>query len=207
MTTVLFVDDNVAICTMYGIILEKSGYSFMSANSGPEALKLLESTQFDLILLDIMMEPMDGWEVLAHIRKRDDCADVSVIVLTAKSLLPRDVMEYGDAIQGFIMKPIFAETLQEYLDLIVSERDEREKSLASCGDDVTTRQQISEYMRLRQQIRVWDTMFSTIEKTFGGMADDENSDYHVEIQTIRDTIANKEGRLAELAASVKAFTT
>ena len=207
MTKILFIDDNTSICTMYGAMLEESGYSVMSANSGPEALRLLESTRFDLILLDIMMEHMDGWEVLTHIRKRDDCADVSVIVLTAKSLLPRDVLEYGDAIQGFIMKPVLIETFLESLALVVSEKEERDQSLAGCGDDTTSRQQISEYMRLRQQIRVWDSMLSTIKKTFGNVADDEDSDYHGEIQTIRDTIAKKKARLTELAASVENYTT
>ena len=207
MTTVLFVDDNVRVCTMYGAMLEKSGYSVMSANNGPEALTLIGSTQFDLILLDIMMENMDGWQVLTHIRKRDDCADVSVIVLTAKSPLPRDVLEYGDAIQGFIMKPVLIETFLESLALVVSENEERDLSLAGCGDDTTSRQQISEYMRLRQQIRVWDSMFSTIKKTFGEVFDDEDSDYHGEIQTIRDTIAKKKARLTELAASVENYTT
>ena len=174
--------------------------------SGPEALNLLESTRFDLILLDIMMEHMDGWEVLTHIRKRDDCADVSVIVLTAKSLLPGDLLKYGDAIQGFIMKPISTETLLNYLDIIMVERDEREKLLFACRNDDSARDRMAEYLTLRQQIRVWDMMLSTIEKIFGEMVEDETSDYQVQLQEIRDLIDKKKARLTELAASVKDYT-
>ena len=207
MTKILFVDDNATICTMYGNMLEKSGYSVVSANSGPEALKLLDTKSFDLILLDIMMEPMDGWEVLEHIRERDDCAGISVVVLTAKALLPGEALEYGDAILGFCMKPLFVETLQDFLTLILSEKDEREKFLFACGDDESARNSVTEYMALRQQIRVWEEMFSLIVKTFGEVVDDEFSECPMQIKSIRDVIAGKKARLTELEDSVKAYTT
>lgn len=207
MTTILFVDDNASLCTLYKDILETAGYSVTTANSGPEALGILDTKRFDLILLDIMMKDMDGWEVLEHIRERDDCAGVSVIVLTAKALLPGEVLEYGDAIQGFIMKPLFVKMLRDYLDLVLSERKERDTLLSACGDDASARVQVAEDMTLCQQIRVWDTMLSTVEKTFGEMEEDENSDFQVQIQNIRDVIAGKKARFTELSASVKAFTT
>lgn len=191
---------------MYGEMLEKSGYSVMSVNSGPEALKLLDTTRVDLILLDIMMEHMDGWEVLEHIRERDDCSEVSVIILTAKTLLPGDALKYGDAVQGFIMKPLFAETLRDSLNDVQSEWDEREKLLFACGDDNSARNRVTEYMTIRQQIRVWDGLLLTIIKTFGEANGDEYGDYPIQIQSIRDVIAGKNARLTELEDSVKAFT-
>ena len=207
MTAVLFVDDNASLCTLYKDIPETAGYSVTTANSGPEAPGVLDTKRSDLVLLDIMMKDMDGWEVLDHIRERDDCADVSVIVLTAKALIPREVLEYGDAIQGFIMKPLLVHILREYLGLVLSERKERDTLLSACGDDASARVCVAEYMTLCQQIRVWDTILSTVEKTFGEMEEDENSDFQAQIQNIRDVIAGKKARFKELSASVIAFTT
>jgi len=207
MTKILLVDDNDLIGTMFRDTIKKSGYSVVSVNSGPEALKLLDTTRFDIILLDIMMEHMDGWEVLKHIRERDDCTEVRVIMLTAKTLLPYEALEYGDAIQGFIMKPLFGKTLRDSLDYVQSEQDEKEKRLFACGDDDSARCRVAEYMTLRQQIRVWDGMLSTIVNTFGEVVGDENREYLMQIQSIHDVIAGKKARLSEREDSVNAFTT
>lgn len=205
MKEILVVDDNVAICEMYRDVLEEDGYSVTAANSGREALELLDNKRFDMILLDIMMDEMNGWQLLERIRERDDCADVGIIMVTAKALLPSEVMEYGDAIQGFVMKPFFVAGLRKSRNLLLSEREELLS--ARGGDDSSGRDLVVEYITLRQQIRIWEILLSLVKKTFGGVQDDENYNCQAQIQEISDVIERKKARFAELEAPVKAFMT
>ena len=61
MYTILIVDDSPMIVDVFVTMLERGGYKPITAFSGEECLETLRSTIPDLILLDIMMEPMDGW--------------------------------------------------------------------------------------------------------------------------------------------------
>ena len=202
MTDVLFIDDNIALCEMYRDQLKKVGYNMTIANSGPEALEIPDFRVFDLILLDVMMEPMAGWQVLRRIRERDDGKEVCILMLTGKALLPSEALEYGDLIQGFIMKPLFISKLQEIMERLLADKEEIEKSVAGCGDDVTTRQR-SEYMTLRLQIRTWDLLLSRIEKTFEGVKTDNDSEYLAQIQKIKDTLSDKKEQCKELETFLK----
>ncbi|WP_457555300.1 response regulator transcription factor [Candidatus Pyrohabitans sp.] len=80
MLRVLCVDDDPGFLEMLKTLLKKRGYDVLLAGSGMEALSLLEETLPDVILLDIMMPGMDGWETLRRIRERG--CRVPVIVLT-----------------------------------------------------------------------------------------------------------------------------
>jgi CheY-like chemotaxis protein len=68
MATVLVVDDEADIRDLVKINLEIDGHDVLVAASGPEALALVSSRTPDLIILDVMMEGLDGWEVLGRIK-------------------------------------------------------------------------------------------------------------------------------------------
>ena len=70
MDTVLIVDDDPAIREIFTVYLEMEGYRILAAAGGMECLDLLKTQKPDLILLDMMMEPMDGWETLLAIRSQ-----------------------------------------------------------------------------------------------------------------------------------------
>jgi CheY-like chemotaxis protein len=80
---VLVVDDDVAIREVLVDILEAEGYAVASASDGQEALQRLSSLTPCIVLLDLMMPVMDGFEVLAHLRADPATSALPVLVLTA----------------------------------------------------------------------------------------------------------------------------
>jgi signal transduction histidine kinase len=94
--TILLVDDVPKNIQLLGSILKEEKYELEFATSGKEALEWLNTKPFDLVLLDIMMPEMDGFEVCRKIKENPSTKDVTVIFLTAKT-------DYQSVIQGFEM--------------------------------------------------------------------------------------------------------
>jgi DNA-binding response OmpR family regulator len=101
-TKVLVVDDDVNISDLIEIYLVKEGYKVYKAHNGREALKLFNEKQVDLIILDIMMPEMDGYETLKEIRKT---SQVSVVMLTAKGETFDKVLGLELGADDYIVKP------------------------------------------------------------------------------------------------------
>ncbi len=81
---VLIVDDEVNIVTALEFLLQKSGYEVMAAQNGDEALKRVESFAPDLVLLDVMMPRISGYEVCRRMRERPEWRHIKIIMLSAK---------------------------------------------------------------------------------------------------------------------------
>jgi len=116
--TILVVDDDPGIVTLIITMLKKDGYTTLGAVNGREALEHYERARPDLILLDLAMPGMDGFKVLAEIRRRDRAAGrhTIVLLLTAhvQSYFPADGVE-ADA-DGYIAKPVTASKLRRDLE-------------------------------------------------------------------------------------------
>ncbi len=78
--TVLVIDDDAAVCHTLGSLLTAEGHTVVTAQSGKEAVKLLQSRQFDVVLTDLLMPEMDGLETMEALKELDP--DLEVIVLT-----------------------------------------------------------------------------------------------------------------------------
>jgi DNA-binding response OmpR family regulator len=91
---VLVVDDNPQNLQVLGPMLENKGYDVAFATSGEQALEFIDSEIPDLVLLDIMMPDMDGYQVCKRLKKEKTTASIPVIFLTAKS-------DTDDIVQGF----------------------------------------------------------------------------------------------------------
>ena len=83
--SILIVDDVPKNIQLVAKFLTNEGYNLFFAQSGEAALKQVNSRTFDLILLDIMMPVMDGFEVCSEIKRNKSTKDIPVIFLTAKS--------------------------------------------------------------------------------------------------------------------------
>ena len=101
---VLIVDDEPDTLELVKLVLESGGFETMLAASGMEALAQIERTKPDLVLLDIMMPDMDGWDVFRKIKEKD--SRIPIAILTAKAqnidrLLGLHVLKADD----YITKP------------------------------------------------------------------------------------------------------
>lgn len=104
--SLLVVDDNEDNLHMLSLRLTRRGYTVAVANSGRKALDVIENQRFDLILLDIMMPEMDGFEVLTVIRKTHSIADFPVIMATAKDESEDVVKALKLGANDYVTKPI-----------------------------------------------------------------------------------------------------
>jgi len=102
---ILIVDDAVKNIQLLGSVLSKENFNVEFAMNGKEALNWVEDEQFDLILLDIMMPEMDGFEVCKRIREDDKNAKVPIIFLTAKTDKESVLHGFDLGAQDYITKP------------------------------------------------------------------------------------------------------
>lgn len=122
MTTVLVVDDDEVNQDLLVRRLKKAGHGVHVAANGVEALALLNKQPYDLVLLDIMMAKMDGFEVLEKIRERKSFADVPVIMVSAISdtASMERCMQLGA--DDYIIKPYNAVILKERVLALLNEK-------------------------------------------------------------------------------------
>ena len=101
-TKVMIVDDDSNICELLRLYLEKEGWDTVIAHDGVQALKLFSEENPDLILLDIMMPELDGWQVCREIRKKSTCP---IIMLTAKGEVFDRVLGLELGADDYVIKP------------------------------------------------------------------------------------------------------
>jgi DNA-binding response OmpR family regulator len=99
---VLVVDDDRDICDLLQYTLEKDGYSVIKANDGPSAINKFNSATPDIVLLDIMLGGIDGWDVCREIRKK---SDVPIIMITSKNDTFDKVLGLELGADDYIIKP------------------------------------------------------------------------------------------------------
>ncbi|RLA16189.1 MAG: hybrid sensor histidine kinase/response regulator, partial [Gammaproteobacteria bacterium] len=102
--TVLLVEDDKEAREIMARTLKKSGWAVAEAENGQEALDILDSLQPRLILLDLMMPVMDGFDFLAALRARPEWRHISVIVITAKDLTEDDRERLNGRVEAVLEK-------------------------------------------------------------------------------------------------------
>jgi DNA-binding response OmpR family regulator len=111
--TILVVDDNRDNAEILGSFLESRGYEVVHAGDGRSALARIEETSPDLVLLDVMMPGMDGWQVCRAIKRHPEHGSIRVVMVTAKG-------DYEDKFEGmrsgaddYVVKPVDLAELAE----------------------------------------------------------------------------------------------
>ena len=99
---ILIVDDDINICELLKLYIVKDGFSAVIANDGITAVKLAETENPDLILLDIMLPGLDGWQVCREIRKK---SNVPIILVTAKGEVFDKVLGLELGADDYVTKP------------------------------------------------------------------------------------------------------
>ena len=115
---VLVVDDALYIRELISLILRNEGYEVIKAENGADCLQKLEHITPDLVILDIMMPGMSGWDVAARIKEHDSWRSIPIVFLTAKG----DEMSVGMgslASEEYIVKPFEVGKLKESVEKIL----------------------------------------------------------------------------------------
>ncbi len=115
---VMVVDDDEEIVEMTRLILESGGYQVTRALSGEEALKSVSSAHPDLILLDINMPGMDGWEILKMLKVDEETQGIPVAMFSIKFELRDKVHGLKEGAFDYITKPFSYDELLERVDRI-----------------------------------------------------------------------------------------
>ncbi|MED4599259.1 response regulator transcription factor [Paenibacillus validus] len=102
MKRILIIEDDQSIANLQKDYLELSGFSVKIVNSGTDGLKVLEEEAFDLIILDIMLPGMDGFEVLKTIREKED---IPVLLVSARAEEIYKINGFGLGADDYITKP------------------------------------------------------------------------------------------------------
>ena len=102
---ILIVDDDTNICELLRLYMEKEDFEVALATDGEAALKAFEAFEPDLMLLDIVLPRLDGWQVVREIRKRSQCP---VIMLTAKGEVFDRVLGLDLGADDYVVKPFEA---------------------------------------------------------------------------------------------------
>ncbi|MHB8883147.1 MAG: response regulator transcription factor [Thermodesulfovibrionales bacterium] len=125
MPRVLIVDDEPNIVLALELLMKRDGYETLSVDDGQKAFEAVKEFRPDLVILDIMMPKMDGYEVCQRIRADDQLRDVSIIMLTAKG---REVeKEKGMALGAdlYITKPFSTREVMLKVREILDRRTDR----------------------------------------------------------------------------------
>jgi two-component system OmpR family response regulator len=197
--TILVVDDNRDLVDLYNAILDIKGYTILSAYSGRQCLEILKTTVPDLILLDIMMSPMDGWETLVNIRSDLSTRDIPVIMVTGKQFVFEELEKYGRTIDGYVIKPISPKSLltliKEFLGRKAVIDNVAEKArIAGIKSDL-----INEFRELSMRVPVMKYLIAMIEDAYHEGHKSHYQDHQKEmVNAMLETLRHREERLQEI---------
>src|SRR5260221_5318558 len=104
-TKILVADDDLGALKMTCLILERQGYAVVIAHDGVEALQQVSAEMPDLIILDVMMPRLSGYEVCARLRADPATADIPIIMFTAKALTNDKVAGFEVGADDYLTKP------------------------------------------------------------------------------------------------------
>lgn len=122
---ILVVDDDSNICELLRLYLEKDGYEVSIANNGGEAVKMFQELSPDLMLLDIMLPVLDGWQVCREVRK---FSDKPIIMLTAKGETFDKVLGFELGADDYVVKPFDAKEVMARIKAVLRRTGSTEKA-------------------------------------------------------------------------------
>jgi two-component system, OmpR family, response regulator VicR len=118
---ILCIEDEQEMIDLIRLILSRRGFDVRGANSGTEGLKIIRKEHPDLILLDLMMPDMDGWEVYQQMKADEATKNIPVIVVTARAQSIDKVLGLHIAkVDDYIAKPFSPQELLNSVDAVLA---------------------------------------------------------------------------------------
>jgi pilus assembly protein CpaE len=137
---ILIIDDDVDTLKLVGLMLERQGYDISVASNGTIGLQKASSVVPDLILLDVMMPDLDGYEVTKRLRSDPSISNIPIIMFTAKTMVDDKVAGFEAGVDDYLTKPTHPAELTAHVKAVLartaqarSEPSERARSIAFLG--------------------------------------------------------------------------
>ncbi len=119
----LYIEDEEEMIDLVRLILSRRGYEVLGANGGRQGLDMVRKEHPDLVLLDLMMPDMDGWDVYQQMKAEDSTRDIPVIVVTAKAQSIDKVLGLHIAkVEDYIAKPFSPQELIDSVEKVLARR-------------------------------------------------------------------------------------
>lgn len=119
---ILVVDDYATMIRIIRNLLKQLGFDNVDdAADGTQALEMIDQKKYGLVISDWNMEPMTGYELLKHVRSRDDTARLPFIMVTAESKTENVIAAKKAGVNNYIVKPFNAQTLKGKIDAVFGE--------------------------------------------------------------------------------------
>jgi two-component system response regulator VicR len=122
---VVYIEDEQEMIDLVRLILNRRGFEIIGANGGRDGLDLVRQMVPDLVLLDLMMPDMDGWDVYQQMKADDATQNIPVIVVTAKAQSIDKVLGLHIAkVDDYISKPFSPQELVDSVEKVLARRQE-----------------------------------------------------------------------------------
>jgi len=196
--TILIVDDIPKNIELAANILQAKNYNITFATSGEAALEKVKSINFDLILLDVMMPGMDGFEVCKRLKSDPETKEIPVIFLTAKSETENVVQGFELGAVDYVTKPFSTEELLARVKTHINirkkylEKVHLENQLLSDVQPVDdqTRQQLETQLEEKKKELNQVNLFYELRSQMDKLIQEKNPVARMEIRHIKEMISN-----------------
>jgi twitching motility two-component system response regulator PilG len=121
---ILIVEDEESLLKLESILLSSRGYRVTGVKDGLAALEALSESSFDLVLLDIMMPGIDGFEVCRRIRENPQTSDLPVVMLTAKKSAADQARGLEVGADAYITKPFKSIKIMDIIEGLLAKRQQ-----------------------------------------------------------------------------------
>ena len=128
---ILIIDDDLDTLRLVGLMLQRQGYQISAATNGQQGLEKAFEEDPDLILLDVMMPDMDGYEVTRRLRQNPSTLETPILMFTAKTQLDDKVIGYEVGANDYLTKPTHPSELQARVKTLLSRRGDRRPPVKS----------------------------------------------------------------------------
>ncbi|HNS64540.1 MAG TPA: response regulator, partial [Anaerolineaceae bacterium] len=130
---ILIADDDPETLRLVSLMLQRQGYQIVTASNGNQTLGMARTELPDLIILDVMMPDMDGYEVARQLRKQPDTSNIPILMFTAKSQVEDKVTGYESGADDYLTKPVHPAELQAHIRSLLSRAKSRAPASVERG--------------------------------------------------------------------------
>ena len=131
---ILIVDDDLDTLRLVGLMLQRKGYQISAATNGQQGLEKAFDEQPDLILLDVMMPDLDGYEVTRRLRQNPSTVETPILMFTAKAQLDDKVAGFEVGVNDYLTKPTHPSELQARVKALLARVGEKKGSITPGGE-------------------------------------------------------------------------